>query len=437
MMRLRLRWLAYSLSMIIAVAGARVALAGEPKSAAAGRTTAPAFAHPSHPDELEDRVLDIFEAKCAFAGCHAGTSAPQGLDLTEQGFKASLLSVKSSGLPKFMRVKPGDAGNSYLMGKLRGSTSIKGERMPKDAEPLSAEEIKAIESWINSLASDLKVEAPQREYAQAFYGWSLANLPTAEPVEKSAFMYRIAHRFKATVDQGFDQLFGLDGGAFMMTQFAFPLTNDFSLNLARSGLHATFEIGGKWRLLREKTDGSMPVSAALYAGIDWATLQGIPDPANPAAGNLSRTAGERFAIFGQVPITKQFGSRVSAAVVPGILLNGNVTMDGEDPLVTLGLGGKFAFNQKYALFAEIVPIVSGDETAFTVGGTRFNGDKQVFNDTFVAGLEIKAGGHVFHLFVTNSGGNTTNQYLSGGNIDFADGDFRLGFNIYRILNYPL
>lgn len=436
MMQLRPRWLACSLGVMLALGGARPTQAGEIKSAAASRTAEPAFAYPNRPDELEDRVLDIFEAKCAFAGCHAGTAAPQGLDLTEQGFKASLLSVISSGLPKFMRVKPGDAGNSYLMGKLRGSASIKGERMPKGAAPLSAEEIKTIESWINSLASDIKIEAPQREYAQAFYGWSLANLPTAEPVEKGAFMYRIAHRFKATVDQGFDQLFGLDGGAFMMTQLAFPLTNDFSLNLARSGLNATFEIGGKWRLLREKTDGSMPVSAALYAGVDWATLKGIPDPANPAAGNLSRTDGERFAIFGQVPITKQFGSRVSAAVVPGILLNGNVTVDGEDPLVTIGLGGKFAFNQKYALFSEIVPIVSGDETALTVGGTRFDGGKQIFNDTFVAGLEIKAGGHVFHLFVTNSGGNTTNQYLSGGNLDFADGDFRLGFNIYRILNYP-
>ncbi|MDZ7306784.1 MAG: DUF5777 family beta-barrel protein, partial [candidate division KSB1 bacterium] len=432
----RPRWLTAFLSVLLALAGANFTRAGETRPFAASPVEEPAFAYPGRPDELEDRVLDIFEAKCAFAGCHAGTSAPQGLDLTEEGFKASLINVKSSGLPKYLRVKPGDAGNSYLMGKIRGSAAIKGERMPKGAAPLSPEEIKTIEAWINSLAADLKVAAPRRQYAQAFYGWSLANLPTAEPVEKGAFMYRIAHRFKAPVAQGFDQLFGLDGGAFMMTQLAFPLTDDFTFSLARSGLNATFEIGGKWRFLRQKSDGSVPLSAALYAGVDWATLKGIPDPANPTAGNLSRTDAERFAIFGQVPITRQLGSRVSLAVVPGILLNGNVTVDGEDPLVTIGVGGKFAFNEKYALFSEIVPIVSGDETALIVGGPRVDGGRQVFNDTFVAGLEIKAGGHVFHLFVTNSGGNTTNQYLSGGNLDFADGDFRLGFNIYRILSYP-
>lgn len=386
------------------------------------------------PDDAENAVLDIFETKCAFAGCHTGANAPQGLDLTEEAFKANLVKVKSANAPQFLRVKPGDAANSYLIKKVKGM-GIKGDRMPRGGQPLSSAEVAALEKWINAMPKDVQVEEVRREYKQAFYGWSLANLPTAETMDKGAFLYRIAHRFRSNVDTGFDNLFGLDGGAFMMTQLAFPITNNLNLSFARQGLNATFEIGAKLRLLREKTDGSMPISAALYTGVDWATVKGLPDPAN-ANATLGRTAGERFAFFAQAPITKALGSHLSVMAVPGILLNGNVGVKNEDPLVTLGLGGKVAFNAKYAFFAEMVPILSGDKTAATINGPRTEGTNLVFNDTFVAGFEMKAGGHVFHIFVSNSAGNSTNQYLSGGDLDFGDGDMRLGFNIYRLLNYP-
>ncbi len=431
-MQFPLRRCSFSLVLLISVLTlSALAFAGEGKG---GKTTYAFVRPPAAPDEVEDAVLDIFETKCAFAGCHTGANAPQGLDLTEEAFKANLVKAKSSGAPQFLRVQPGDAANSYLIKKVKG-VGIKGDRMPRGGQPLSSGEIAALEKWINTMAKDVQVEEVRREYKQAFYGWSLANIPTAETMDKGAFLYRIAHRFRGQTNTGFDNLFGLDGGAFMMTQLAFPVTNNLNLSFARQGLNATFEVGAKLRLLREKTDGSMPISAALYAGVDWATVKGLPDPAN-ANATLGRTAGERFAFFAQAPITKGLGPHLSVAAVPGILLNGNVAVKSEDPLVTLGLGGKVAFNQKYAFFAELVPILSGDKTAATINGARTEGTNLVFNDAFVAGFEMKAGGHVFHIFVSNSAGNTTNQYMSGGDLDFGDGDMRLGFNIYRLLNYP-
>lgn len=85
---------------------------------------------PAAPDDAENAVLDIFETKCAFAGCHTGANAPQGLDLTEEAFKANLVKVKSANAPQFLRVKPGDAANSYLIKKVKGM-GIKGDRMPR------------------------------------------------------------------------------------------------------------------------------------------------------------------------------------------------------------------------------------------------------------------------------------------------------------------
>ncbi|MCI0697920.1 DUF5777 family beta-barrel protein [candidate division KSB1 bacterium] len=387
-------------------------------------------------DNLQEKVQDIVDEQCAFAGCHTGANAPQNLDLSEEMLLANLVGVKSAEGP-WLRVKPGDPANSYLMRKLRGAPGIKGERMPRGAKPLAPAEIAVIEAWIKSLPAGMKPEEPKLTYATAFPGWTLANLQTAETLEKGAFLYRITHKFNAPVRAGFDQLFGLDGGSSMLTQLAFPLSNALSVTVERSKVNATFEIGAKWRLLREKTDGSMPISAALYTGVDWATIKGLPDPANTSQ-TLSRTAGERFAFFAQLPVSKQIAKRVSFLVTPGILLNGNVRLDGEDPLVTLGVGGRIAMSQKYAFFAEIVPVLSGDQTAATIGSPPIKNGQITFFDTFAAGLEIKIGGHIFHLFVSNSAGNTTNQYMSGGDFDVADdlGNLRLGFNIYRILNYP-
>jgi len=439
MLRILLRLGAGLMALAFLLAGTTAATAGD----------GPAFVKPPESkrlfpaqDNLLERVQEIVEEKCAFAGCHAGTNAPKGLDMSEEMLVANLVGVKSADTP-WLRVKPGDPANSYIIKKLRGAPDIKGDRMPRDSRPLTAQEISAFEAWIKSLPAGMKAESPKLEYAAAFPGLTLANLPTAETLEKGALLYRIAHRFKSPTNRGFDELFGLDGGARMMTQIGFPLSNDFFVTVERQGLQATFEIGVKWRFLREKTDGSIPVSAAIYTGVDWATLKGITDPANPKQQNgspnfLKRTAGERFAFFAQLPVSKQLGNWLSAAVVPGILLNGNIGMTDEDPLLTLGVAGRVALSQKYALFAEIVPILSGDESAATIieGIPRTENGVRVFNDTFTAGLEIKAGGHVFHLFLANSAGNITSQYMSGGDLDFTNGYFRLGFNIYRVLNYP-
>jgi hypothetical protein len=406
---------------------------------------APAFVKPpaanriaALQDNLLERVQEIVDEKCAFAGCHTGANSPKGLDMSEGMLAPNLVGVKSADGP-WLRVKPGDPANSYLLKKVLGAPGIKGDRMPRGGRPLTAQEISAIEAWIKSLPRGTKAQPPKLEYATAFPGVTLANLQTAETLEKGAFLYRIAHKFNAPVNTGFDNLFGLDGGSSMLTQVAFPLSNSFLVTVERSKVFATFELGAKYRLLRERTDGATPISAAIYAGVDWATAKAISGRAN-----LSRTDGERFAIFAQIPVSKQIGKRLSLLAVPGILLNGNVTMTDEDPLITIGLAGRIALSQKYSLFAEIIPVVSGDETAATVPGRVNKNGSLVFYDTFAAGLEIKAGGHVFHLFISNSAGNTTNQYMSGGDYDITTRrpftfvpDFRLGFNIYRVLNYPL
>ncbi len=57
-------------------------------------------------------------------------------------------------------IKPGDAGQSYLMIRLRHDSRTQRERMPLEVGALSAEELYALEAWINSLDAALEISQP-------------------------------------------------------------------------------------------------------------------------------------------------------------------------------------------------------------------------------------------------------------------------------------
>ena len=154
------------------------AQAGDEKG---GKPSPFAFVRPpsAAPDELQNQVLDIFDSKCAFAGCHTGVNAPRNLDLSEEVFVAKLVNVKSADFPRMMLVKPGDAANSYFMKKVKGAPGIKGDRMPRGTAPLSPGEINTLDIWINARPANVQVDMPHMNYAQPFCCWWSANPPGA------------------------------------------------------------------------------------------------------------------------------------------------------------------------------------------------------------------------------------------------------------------
>ena len=94
----------------------------------------------------------------------------------------------------------------------------------------------------------------------------------------------------------------------------------------------------------------------------------------------------------------------------------------------------------HAVLGEFTQKVGGEDiNVVTLIPSGFNrsrtfGEENRF-DSWGTGLEIAVGGHVFQIVVTNSVGLTTDQYLRGGDLDITDGELRLGFNIFRILNF--
>ena len=109
-------------------------------------------------------------AGCATSGCHAGSRAPLGLDLSSatavrataigvpareerssvDGYLDTAVSAALLGLP---RVDPGNPARSYLLYKMLGDPHIAGASMPPSGDASSSADLELVQRWIFAGAS--------------------------------------------------------------------------------------------------------------------------------------------------------------------------------------------------------------------------------------------------------------------------------------------
>ena len=251
-----------------------------------------------------------------------------------------------------------------------------------------------------------------------FSGWKVINLPTDRTLEGGNWLFLISHRFGRAVGEGYSAFYGLDGPAIMYLSLGYALTDEWLVALARSNADDNVELETRYRVLDES--GAGPVGLAVQATGNWLS-EDRPTESRWRAAAVKGTA--------QVTLTRTVADRLGLAVVPGITVNPDERTDGEAPLLTLGLGARWKVQEKVALVGEWTPILARSDRTVT-DATRYG--------TWSAGVEITTEGHVFQVVATNNAGLTTDQYLGGGDFapgDVLDGQFRLGFNIFRILDF--
>lgn len=370
--------------------------------------------------ELEQEVAEILQGSCARTGCHAGANAQMGLSLQEADFVAQTVDVSSRERPGTELVEPGAPDSSYLVQKIRGDAGITGARMPMTGSPLTDSQIATIEQWVRDLEGREVEGGPGPRYAFPFDGWKVLNQPTSRMVNRGQWLFTIGHRFVPRISSGYGTLFGLDGSGSIMLTLGYAPTNDLLVSLGRANAGDHVELDLKYRPIRQQLDAGSPLGVALQSSVEWKT---------EAPGDESIYAGGMFGWTGQIILTRQLSNALGVTAVPGLTLNSaHDQVSGEPALWTLGLGGRWKFYRNFSLLAEWTPVLGG----FT--RTRTLGEVNRF-DSFGTGLEITTGGHVFQVFLTNSVGLATSQYLRGGGLDVPEeGHVRLGFNIYRVLD---
>lgn len=97
-----------------------------------------------------DVQQQVFTPRCALSGCHVGTGAPFGLDLSSvSSSSANLVGVASAEMPSLSRIEPYDPDASYLFMKVTDDPAIQGDRMPQIGSPLNAADLALIQAWID------------------------------------------------------------------------------------------------------------------------------------------------------------------------------------------------------------------------------------------------------------------------------------------------
>lgn len=256
------------------------------------------------------------------------------------------------------------------------------------------------------------------EHPMPFSGWKVINLPTGRTLDAGNWLFLIGHRFNRPVNVGYSGFYGLDSGATMYLSLGYAFTDRLLATLARSDREDNVELETRYGIVDE-AHPDWPVGVAVQGTVNWITQE---------RGGESRWRSEALKWTGQVSLTHTVAERLGLALVPGLTVNPEETRTGEATLVTLGLGARWRVQEKVAIVGEWTPILARSDRTVT-DATRY--------DTWGAGIEFTTEGHVFQIVVSNNPGLTADQYLGGGDLsgNVFDGEFRLGFNIFRILDF--
>jgi hypothetical protein len=107
-------------------------------------------------------VQPIYDAGCAFAGCHVTASAQNGLDLSRGNSYQDTVNAPVFQKPGAKQVVPGKPNESYLLQKIEATPGIAGVPMPQGcpgaalggARCLTGDEMAAIRTWITECAQN-------------------------------------------------------------------------------------------------------------------------------------------------------------------------------------------------------------------------------------------------------------------------------------------
>jgi mono/diheme cytochrome c family protein len=361
---------------------------------------------------IEEKAMFIFRMNCI--QCHGSKKPPKQMRLDGPDMLAqTVIDVHSKEREHLKRIDTAEPDKSYLLMKIKGDRGIAGDAMPPDY-PLNANELKVIREYLYSLAGKpVPAASPStaplrtRRPVSHFNASKLVNLATTRTLKKKEVSFLIAHRFYPDVGSGFDSMWGLDGPSTILFALGYGFSDSLEMVLSRSNLNKEIELSFGWKILDSRKNRLLPLDAVLHLGNSLVTRD-IPDRKTFDSRHIKVNA--------QLSLSFALNRRISLLLVPSFSSKTNHWEEDPESTFSLGMGARYHFGRGYSLMAEWIPVVSGYKDTSNAWGF---------------GMEKKLGKHVFQLFIVNSVGLTTDQYITGGDLKLEDSDFRIGFNIFR------
>ncbi len=250
--------------------------------------------------------------------------------------------------------------------------------------------------------------SPTQLDLQLFHSTQVANLNTAETLQRGDILFEISHRFFPSVDEGMDAFYGLDGPVNMRLGLGYAVSNRMLVTLARANANDNVDLWVKYKAVQIR-NSLLPMVIALQAGGAWNTQKYF---------GRDRGDSRNFQYYGQVIANTLIAKKLGIGITPTYLQNTQIFSAETEHSVTIGAYAQYFISFGWAVFAEWNPTISGARYQY---------------NSFTAGLELETGGHFFKIILTNNPYINPTQFQAGADVPFDSRNWRLGFNITRLL----
>lgn len=243
----------------------------------------------------------------------------------------------------------------------------------------------------------------------AFKGTRIVNGQSVQTIGKHNLDFVIMHRFDR-INLGGYEFFGLDN-AVIRLGLEYGLTDNVTIGIGRSSYFKTYDLFAKTRILKQTTDGSMPITLTGFYSVNLRTQRLIPPDKLSTSDKLTYTV--------QALLARRFNNKLSLQLSPTFIHRNRpeLTTDKQGIWAT-GIGGRYLLTRRVSINPEYFYVIPGQIS-------------QQYANCFSLGFDIETGGHVFQLHATNSFGMTERYFISETTGSWGQGDIHFGFNILR------
>ena len=265
----------------------------------------------------------------------------------------------------------------------------------------------------DNLLSEIDTDSVVNQDTYAvFKGLKIVNFESTKLISKKQFVFMVSHRF-GSIKHGLDNFFGLDD-AVTRLNFVYGLTDGINISASRSSFQKIYETSIKYRLVRQREQGS-PFTIVGYNSLTMNTsLSHINLPKLEFKHRLGYTT--------QLLISRKVTTNLSLELAPTFFHDNYVAINDQDnSQYALGIGGRYKLGKRWSINMDY--------------GWHLNrASDSPFKNPFSVGVDLETGGHVFQLHFTNAQAMNTNGFLGQATGDWSEGDIYFGFNLTRIFN---
>ena len=252
---------------------------------------------------------------------------------------------------------------------------------------------------------------------ELFHSTMTANFPTTETLKKGDWEYEISHRFNGLVNDGFGDLWGIDGGSQIRFGLSYALTDHLMIRGGRTNVQDNYDLALKYKLLQLRSS-TLPTVFAVRVGGAWNSAEVL---------GRNRSDSKNFQFFSQLIMNTMLQKKFAIGFVPSYVYNSDAFSPDREYTFSLGNYYQYYIYGKFSVFVEYSPIISGYQGPIQQGAVS-----KSFN-SLTYGFDVGTGGHFFRILLTNNTRLNTSQFLVGGTRSVSDNEWSIGFNITRYL----